>query len=192
MRHLFIATALTAALGLSACGDEKKGQVQPSLRDTLAGKGDGSPFGEGGIRAEDLVDVLKNAGQIELTDAMMETYVDRMRELKEAGATATQAWMKSHGMDWRQWLAISTVIAGSKSHIAISDQLQSAEKRLADVRSKLEGAEEANRPTLEATVRGYEKQLEVLRKMPGATDLDRKNQALLKRWAERLEAARAR
>jgi hypothetical protein len=175
---------LCFTLSLGACGGDSSDETPKNLPglsgNPLSGKqGGASPFGPGGISAADLVSVLQNAGQVELTDVMMEKYVSLLGELKKAGASPTEAWMRARSMDWKQWIAISTVIGGSASHVAISEQLASTEKRLADVRRKLEAAGEAQRPAFESMARGYSKQLEALRKMPGATDLDRKNQTLL-------------
>ena len=189
MQRLFLSIALFGCLGLAACGEEPKPEpTKTTLRDLLGGDGSSTPLAERLPSAEQLVDLLKSTSEIELTDAMMAKYVKLMEELKQGGASASEAWMKARSMDWAEWMGIGAVIASRASHEAVSQKITSVEERVAAATVKLEEAEEESRQKLKSVLKGYRKQLEALRKMPGASDLDRKNQAVLKGWVEKLKA----
>lgn len=184
------ASACLAGLLLAACGGEEKKSEESALRDFFEGKG-GMPPGMTGDGPDPTADWAK-LGQIELTDEMMGNYVKLIEKAKNLRGRPDAGLLQAYSLDWRQWLAISTAITRAEVATGKGSLIENYEKQLANARKRLAEAPEDRKEAYESMVKGYEDALAGLEKaLPDATDLDRKNHALVQRWMDRIKAAGA-
>ena len=169
-------------LVLAGCGDDGEKLL---TRDGagLPGLGGNLPSGE------EFSDLVTKSGKIELTDEMMERYVGLMEAL--AGVeTPTQALLARYKFDWQQWAGLSALIWGSQSRVALEDSRAGIEEALAEARAEVASATGVEKQMAESRIKAYEAQLANMGEIAGASEVDRKNVEVLKRWQDRLSAIR--
>jgi hypothetical protein len=182
-------------VSLCACGDDAPNKPEDPFEALREGGGDGSPLFPGGLPgggnpADALRDVM-GVGNLELTDEMMASYVEVLKKLKDKDmGSPGEALLTAYDLDFQRWAAISGVIARASMTTNLPEQIEATEKALARARQTAESATDARmKAAFEAQAKGFETQLANLKRMPGPTELDRKNFAVFKRWQERIEAA---
>lgn len=177
--HLAVLVAFTLC---SACGD--------------SGSSSSNPFGQPGMPAgfpadaSSIEDMMKGGGKIQLTDEMMQGYVDVLRELKDV-KTPAAAMLARYKLDLVKWGQISMVVGTSMGRAMLSDARPRMQEQLAKAREQAANAtNDSQRQIAEMQVQALEKQLEGLKDIGEANDIDRKNLEVINRWKDRLEAAR--
>jgi hypothetical protein len=198
---------LFAALALAACGDSKptpEEEARSALERALRGETPGLP---GGLTPTGLpVGAGGSSGNpfgqaVELTDAMMQEYLDLSKELLARGRSGMPPLdlLAARGWDLGRWAFVSQQVAlAATAHGAagLSETAAKTEKRIAELEQKLASASDSQRPMLEAQLKAMQAQregiAEGLKQLGGDADspLMRKNREVLERWLPRLQAVR--
>jgi hypothetical protein len=180
--------ACLAVLLLAACGDDKPAGPA-TLEDIVSGRS-GMPGGLSGL-APGSADAWKQAGTIELTDDLMQSYVDMLERMKELNSDSPDtALLAAYSLDRKHWGAITAAIARSALVGAKPAQQAMLEKQLEGLRKRHAEAPPNMKDALAKQIEAYEKTLSSsVAAIPDATELDRKNQAVIERWMERIRDA---
>ncbi len=187
-RTALICAFVCVLLVLAGCGKDEPTQEE-ALRDLFSGKGAGFP-GAGG--ETDPTKVWEQMGKIELTDAMMESYVKLIEKMQSAAGRPDAAMLKAYSLNWQQWAAIGGAVARAQVATSKSKMVTNLEKQIEKTQKKLDEAPESRKQSYRDMLRGYRQSLASMKDLPDATDLDRKNQAVIERWMDRIRAAGSR
>ena len=139
--------------------------------------------------ATSVEDMMKGSGTIELTDNMMEGYVEVLKQLKEV-KTPTAALLARYKLDLVKWGQLSMLVGTTMARTTISNERPRMENDLADAKERLAAAStDDEREMIKLQVQGLEAQLESVKGFGQANDIDRKNLEVINRWKDRIEAA---
>ncbi len=180
MRHVLPAALCALVLVLAGCGEEESGPLfDPGAMQDVAGG-----MNELGEQME--------AGEIELTDDLMEEYVKIATEIRndaKKGKASQVAILGKYGWSWGRWQATllkvhamsQTMSVGARPKLAHA--IQGFENQMAAMKGK---------PDSEARLKRLETQRDSLQKaldrLPEANSLAAKNAAVLERWMPKIDA----
>jgi len=175
MRHRSIlgcALLVSFALPLAGCGDDPAGPAG---------------HGTGGTEHGMVDDLVNKPGTVRLTDEMMERYVGLMKEARDVG-TPTEAMLLRYRFNLREFAILSAVIGGSQARVGVAESRAQAEQALTKARADAETAEGTKKDMADLRVTMLTQQLEALARVAGASDIDRANVEVLRRWQPKLKA----
>lgn len=165
----------------TACGDDRGAPSDPFGR---PGMPSGFP-----TDATSVENMMKGSGTIELTDDMMQGYVEVLKQLREV-KTPTAAMLARYKLDLVKWGQLSMLVATTMARTTISNERPRMEKDLADAQDRLAAAgTDEEREMIKLQIQGLEAQLESVQEFGQANDIDRKNLEVINRWKDRIEAA---
>ena len=173
MNKLMLACALCFVL--AGCGDDKK----------AGNPFEGMPGMPGGTSTADM---MKGGGTVKLTDEMMERYVAAVKALKDID-TPGEAMLARYKFSTQQWVQVSMIIGTSTARSAMSGARPQLEKQLAEMKQRLAQAGPDEKAMFELQIENLEAQLESMKDVGEANDIDKHNMEVLERWKDRLDAA---
>jgi len=175
-------------LTLAACGDSQDDESNDPSGPVPAGGQPGMPAGPSSELNPPRVG--EATSDMKLTDQMMEDYVALTRKLHKTGAQGpTDAMLAGYSIDMTRWLSIATLASRAAMASNAGQARKRTEETLAGLRKRLDGASAARREGLERAIAGLETQLDLIDKMPTASEQDRKNYEVLEKWMPKLRAA---
>jgi hypothetical protein len=131
---------------------------------------------------------------IELTDALMETYLTIVKQAKAADNSGV-AYLSRHGWSLEQWMKVSAAVTQgltATSRIQLGDAAAKSkadlDERIAAIEKQLETAPAAERAELQKQLDALKAGRSTFGKLEPVTDLERRNAATVERWKPKLDA----
>jgi hypothetical protein len=134
-------------------------------------------------------DLMKGGGTVKLSDEMMERYVSALKALRDVD-TPGEAMLARYSFNTQQWLQISVIIGTSAARSVMSGSRPRLEKQLTELKQRLDQAGPEQKAMYAAQIQGMEAQLENMKGVGEANDIDKHNMEVIERWKDRLAAAR--
>lgn len=133
---------------------------------------------------------------IELTDALMEQYVQIIKEAKGAADKGSLAFLARYGWSLERWTKVVGAVSAGMVSAMQAQMADSAAKTMQDVDRQIQDLKERGKTAKGEEKKSIDAQLEVLEGMKAmqtgaqlkVTDLDRRNAAVVERWRPRIEA----